>query len=707
MNIPSQRLFLCSVVASLALCCAGIIRADDRTIYVSPSGNDAWSGKLAAPNAGRTDGPVATPARARDLVRALRATHRAGPIHVKLRGATYFLPEVLTLTPVDSGTEEAPVVWSAYENEQPVLSGGQRLTGWSRTTVGDRPVWRTKLPEGADGKTYAFRELWFDGARLTRARWPKQGTLAVAGLSDNERHERWNRGVTQFRYAGEDLKAWPTATQGEGIVASRWAESHLPITSIDPVNRVIHFGKRSVFLLEPDDRYWIENVKECLSAAGEFYVDAADRMVYLIPPAGRDPNAAEVISPRLSQVLRLSGRPAASQFVEHVAFRGLAFAHAEWYFDHAFVSQQDAAKLADEDWSLRADPSRSGFGQAAIGVPGAVAGRGVRSCTFENCTVAHVGTYGIELAQGCRNNQISHCRLTDLGAGGVKLGEVVIRDMAAEQAAGNEVTDCVIADGGNLFPSCVAVWIGQSPENRIAHNDIHGFWYTAVSIGWTWGYARSAAQRNIVEYNHIHHIGVKADGASPILSDMGCVYTLGNQEGTVVRNNRFHDVAGLKYGGWGIYFDEGTTHILAENNLVYGTTHGGFHQHYGKENTVRNNIFARGRDAQIQRTRVEDHLSFRFERNIVYWDRGPLFSGDWSKPNVEFGGNTYWRVESGDIRFGNLTWDQWRKAGMDRSSKIADPHLTNPSAGDYRLGQESQSALAGFVPFDLAIAGPR
>jgi hypothetical protein len=200
---------------------------------------------------------------------------------------------------------------------------------------------------------------------------------------------------------------------------------------------------------------------------------------------------------------------------------------------------------------------------------------------------------------------------------------------------------------------------------------------------------------------------MKSDGAPPILSDMGCIYTLGDQEGTVVRYNRFHDVMGLKYGGWGIYFDEGTTHILAENNLVYRTTHGGFHQHYGKENTFRNNILADGRDAQIVRSRIEDHRSFSFERNIVFWDKGALLSGDWSKLNVVFDQNSYWHVGGGDIRFGNRTWEQWQQAGMDVHSKIADPHFVSPATGDFTLAAESQAGLAGFKPFDLSKVGPR
>ncbi len=42
------------------------------TFYVSPSGNDQWSGRRATPTADRTDGPLATLSAARDAVRRLR-----------------------------------------------------------------------------------------------------------------------------------------------------------------------------------------------------------------------------------------------------------------------------------------------------------------------------------------------------------------------------------------------------------------------------------------------------------------------------------------------------------------------------------------------------------------------------------------------------------------------------------------------------------
>ncbi len=654
----------------------------------------------------QTDGPVATPERARDLVRSIKQQQgpALSPNHIYLRGGDYFLRQPLVLIPADSGTEQVPVIWSAYEDEHPVLSGGQRLMSWTRAIANGHEVWTTKLSVDAQPM---IRELWLNGQRLSRCRLPKHGTFVVVGRSGNEKSNDWQRGVTELHYADNDVKAWPTAPDGEAIVTSRWVESHLPITSIDETSHTIHFGKQSVFQLDPGDRYWIENVRESLTEPGEFYVDPRDRTVLLIPPMGVDPNKATVVMPRLAQVVQLAGDPVAGKFVEHITLRGIGFAHTAWYFDHKTVGQQGAADVADWEWSFKPDPSRSGFHQAAIGVPAAVSGSGVRFCTFDRCQILHVGTYGLELARGCQKNRITRCTLADLGAGGIKIGEVAIRRAPNDETAFNEISDCTIADGGNQFPSCVALWIGQSHDNLVSHNDIHGFWYTGLSIGWTWGYGPSAAQRNTVEYNHVHHIGLKADGIEPTLSDMAAIYTLGNQEGSRIRFNRFHDIAALKYGGWGIYFDEGTTHLVAENNLVYRTTHGGFHQHYGRENTVRNNIFAFGRDAQIQRSRVEDHESFLFDRNIVLWNQGALLAGDWHQLNARFDHNTYWHEPSRDIRFADRTWDQWRQAGMDTNSKIADPHFANSAHDDFHFTEESAAAFAGFQPFDFSSAGPR
>jgi hypothetical protein len=101
------------------------------TFYVATNGNDGWSGKLDAPNSGKTDGPFSTLARARDAVRELKArqAHKE-PITVLVRGGKYYLNETLAFEREDSGSREAPVTYEAYPGEKPVLSGGRRVQGW-------------------------------------------------------------------------------------------------------------------------------------------------------------------------------------------------------------------------------------------------------------------------------------------------------------------------------------------------------------------------------------------------------------------------------------------------------------------------------------------------------------------------------------------------------------------------------------------------
>src|SRR5262245_58631265 len=105
---------LAATFISLTLATAG----QAAEFYVAPGGNDA--------NAGTIEKPFATLAKARDALRAARAKSPEAAT-VYLREGKYYLAEPLVLGPEDSGTNEAPIVYAAYQNEMPVISGARRL----------------------------------------------------------------------------------------------------------------------------------------------------------------------------------------------------------------------------------------------------------------------------------------------------------------------------------------------------------------------------------------------------------------------------------------------------------------------------------------------------------------------------------------------------------------------------------------------------
>ncbi|MGQ9649345.1 MAG: right-handed parallel beta-helix repeat-containing protein [Phycisphaerae bacterium] len=666
------------VVRSVAQAAMGRVLEDivDADIYVSPNGRLEWSGRLREPNSDRTDGPLPTVEAARDALRRIRAAEKpkneAGWV-VLIAPGTYELEGPLVFGPEDSGTSDAPIVYACLSKEGATISGGRRITGWKIAEVNGKKVWAAELADVKAGQWYP-RQLFVNNERRPRTRLPKEGYLEFAGLPQMTEKTPWNEGQTEATFKAGEIKRWRNLGDVEVVALHFWIESRLPLAEVNEADNIAKFERKSTFRLtdahnhQQFARYYVENVFEALDAPGQWYVDRPTGMLYYVPMPGETPEDTLVMVPRLPQLLRVVGDRKNDRPVKSIVFLGLDFCHA--------------------DWSLPAE--KAGSVQAAFEVPGALYFQDADSCTVFASRIRHVSGYAVEFASGCANNSVEGCELTDLGAGGVKMWE---------GSSHSRIHNNEIGPGGLIFHSAVGVLIGPSGDNTVTHNEIHDFSYTGISVGWSWGYNLSPAVRNIVEYNHIHDIG------KGMLSDMGGIYTLGVSPNTRLRYNLIHDVEAHTYGGWGIYNDEGSTHILIENNIVYRTKHAGYHQHYGKENYIRNNIFAFGREAQLARSREEEHVSFIFERNIILFDHDKLLTSNWKNDKFVIDYNLYWRTDSQPFDFAGVSFEEWRRRGHDTHSIIADPQFVDPTNGDFSFKPGSPAHQIGFQPIDTSKIG--
>ncbi|MDJ0568422.1 MAG: right-handed parallel beta-helix repeat-containing protein [Pleurocapsa sp. MO_192.B19] len=653
------------------------------TFFVDPNGDDSWSGRHKSPNRDNNDGPLATIEGAKLAVRKLKSQQQINrPITIMLRGGTYFLTKPVLFKPEDSGSIDRPIVYQSYPRERAIISGGKIITGWRQEIVNQHKMWTVKLPQ--DSTPWQFQQLWVNGNRRSRSRYPSQGYLKVKAL-DTKKGQSITQGHSRLQYHQQDLSQINVDAfkDAELIVMNRWTNSRLPITKIDPTQQQIYFSKDSVLRLNPRDLYYLENSLGWLDTPGEWYLDRQEAKLYYLPFPEEDIASAEIIAPLIEFLCVFRGDSAQNNYVEHLKFKNLTFSHTDWHLP----------------------PNSSSYNQNAQGVRGAVNAIALKNCTWSYCTFAHLGNYALELGEDCQYNRIVNCSLFDLGAGGINIGLKIkrnkpnadsLKNIIARGTSHNQVVGNHLFAGGKFFHSAAAIVVLKSHHNLIARNHIHDYYYTAISVIGKWSFQPTQAYQNLIEHNDIHHIGKLSNGDGPILSELSGVYTTGPQKGTRIRHNKIHDINGIGYGGRGIHLDEGSSYIVAEHNLVFRTSHGGFAQHYGKENLIRYNIFAFGEQAQIfrhkrdlQYAREQNFISFRFENNIVYWQEGEFIIGfsENIQSHAVFEDNIYWKVDRPSFLLGGLSWTEWQQS--DRRSLIIDPLFIAPQEDNFQLQPNS------------------
>ncbi|MBQ8742771.1 MAG: right-handed parallel beta-helix repeat-containing protein [Clostridia bacterium] len=619
----------------------------------------------------------------------------------KIRKNGYYRPMTITLTddlfitsPIT--IDEQDVTVTSFRGRKSIL-GGFKIEGWCESSFNGHKCLSARLPEC--GTPYDFTDLYVNGKYASSPRYPKDGTLRVLAVE--------NESVNQFEPSKyfiakkEDLEHIENIEDATVNYFHMWIDEHTPVESYDRESGKLVMAYSSRFCLntiyEPHEnsnalKYYLTNVPNTFGAPGEWYLDRKSSTVYYVPTDPSE-NAESIVayapvSPSLFTVK-----------ADNVRFIDLKLActRCEYVSRIKKCTETDSSK-ASPDCAYGSD------GQSVCGSPGAIIFDRCKFSSVKNCEITNVGIYALEVRPGCKKITVEGCEIHEIAAGGIKISGG-ITDAPAEDAT----TDCVIRKNhihhcGIRYPAGCGVLVCNSSSNEISENEISYLEYTGISVGWVWGYAESRTFGNLITKNHIHHIGMGR------LSDMGGIYTLGKQHGTVISENRIHDVKSAHYGGWGIYTDEGSSYITIENNVVYNTKCGNFHQHYGSNNVIRNNIFAFAGTGAVELARAEEHESFSFENNIVLVDSIPIYSpvpymvknGETINdpeelPNVSRRNNILWNISGPAKMYKGADLKKWQsELHQDLGSIECDPLFVDAKNFDFRLKEDSIALDLGF-----------
>lgn len=730
------------------------------TFCVATNGNDSWSGKLRDPDARKSDGPFATLQRARDAVRELKEKKAPKePITVMVRGGKYFFDQTLVFGAEDSGSPEFPISYRPAAGEKVTLSGGKRVPGW-KPYKGQ--ILQAAFP-GSKGRKSKFRQLFFNGQRQTRARYPNfdPGNPICGGWLYTQGRASTDARKTFTYKEGAFKRHWAKPSEAE-VYLHVGQSNTIAIESIDEKNHAItlaHSVKNFSYLPYAKDpvyigqdpngasghegtAFYVQNVLEELDQPGEWCLDDEDGVLYLWPPEPL--GGAEVVVPVLDCLIDL-------QDVSWITIAGFTF------------TETTGGDNMHREGNEGAGAFSPGAGEGREYCGEALHIRGTEHCRVEGNHFYAVGGNAIYVEDYNLRNVIENNEISYAGAIGICLiGSKYFADILGARTVRHyplyhEIANNYIHHCGVFDKNIAGIYLGLCDGNVIAHNLIEHMPHHGINLG------NSQYGRNIVEYNEIRHtcLETRDNGAINVWGEDpdGHVKKDADRAGYLIRYNLIADTHGVEMDEngvlvpsvWmknateaathGIYLDNFTSNCFVYGNIIVRSGSTGIYLQGGKNNIVENNILVDvGNMAHLggwwapQMGSPSFMTGNRFCRNIFYRTRGnppiifrhiafktePLSDAiGQSDYNLFFSkvGGDFSVTESSSFLFPELPTEwpkirlipfvEWQKAGMDTHSLITDPGFVDPAKDDYRLRADSPALRLGFQPIDATQIGIR
>lgn len=556
-------------------------------IYVSLQGNDK--------NPGTKEAPFNTLNRAIKQAREWRRLNRpevAGGIYIRLEEGVYAQRNSLFLRPEDSGTPDSPTVICAVDGAHPVISGGVAVTGWKRgcnhSAIPEKlkqKIWSAEAPL-IGNRRVETRQMWVNGHKVQRAaQFPDGGLERMIDFNPEEQT------ITIPVSQSVNPERLQNAGQLEMIVHQRWAIAILRVKSID-----VKDGQAVVRFHEPESHlefahpwpqpviggekgnssFCLTNALELLDQPGEWFQEYPSGTIYYYPQASENMETAEVIIPALETLVTIDGT--LSRPVKHIQFNGITFTHTSWmrpsYQGHVTLQGGfpllDAYKLQEPGLPEKAELEN----QAWITRPEtAIRVRGAEHIDFKHCTFRHLSSTGLDYEWAVTASSVEDCQFTDIGGtallvgafpdGGFETHIPFIPSDVRELCSHITIRNNFISNVTNEDWGCVGIGAGYVRNMDISHNEVCHLNYSGICVGWGWTSLESGMCNNRIEANYVHHFARR-------LYDAGGLYTLSNQPGSVMRNNRIEHLIEAPYAtndrAFYIYLDEATDGYTMENN---------------------------------------------------------------------------------------------------------------------------------------------